>query len=72
MVNLDTICRDAGTSFENALRFTIYVTDLNDFPIVNQVYGSFFEAPYPARACVQVAALPMGAVIEIDAVIAMT
>jgi len=69
--NLDAICREAGTSLSKALRLTIYLIDLGDFQAVNQVYQGFFEAPYPARATVQVAALPRGGRIEIDAVVAL-
>ena len=71
MCNLDAVCREAGTSNANALRLTIYVTDLNDFGIVNEIYAGYFEAPYPARACVQVAALPKGGIVEIDAVVSI-
>lgn len=71
MCNLDAVCREAGTSIANALRLTIYVTDLADFAVVNEIYAGYFEAPYPARACVQVAALPKGGIVEIDAVVAM-
>lgn len=69
--NLDAICREAGTSLAKALRLTIYLVDLADFAAVNQVYQGFFEAPYPARATVQVAALPKGGRVEIDAVVAI-
>ncbi len=69
MRNLDAICREAGTGLAKAIRCTIYLTDLADFQTVNQVYGQWFEAPYPARATVQVAALPKGARVEIDAVV---
>jgi 2-iminobutanoate/2-iminopropanoate deaminase len=69
--NLDAVCREAGTSLAKALRLTVYVVDLAEFPIVNQVYQSFFEAPFPARATVQVAALPKGGRVEIDAVVAI-
>jgi reactive intermediate/imine deaminase len=69
--NLDAVCREAGTSLNKALRLTVYVVDLAEFPIVNQVYQSFFEAPYPARATVQVSALPKGGRVEIDAVVAL-
>jgi 2-iminobutanoate/2-iminopropanoate deaminase len=69
--NLDYICRDAGTSLRKALRCTIYLVDLADFATVNKVYESFFEAPFPARATVQVAALPKGGRVEIDAVVAL-
>jgi 2-iminobutanoate/2-iminopropanoate deaminase len=69
--NLDAICREAGTSLGKALRLTIYLVDLADFQAVNQVYQTFFESPYPARATVQVAALPKGGRVEIDAVVAL-
>ena len=71
MCNLDAVCREAGTSIANALRLTIYVTDLADFDIINEVYAGYFEEPYPARACVQVSALPKGGIIEIDAIVSM-
>jgi 2-iminobutanoate/2-iminopropanoate deaminase len=69
--NLEAICREAGTSLGKALRLTIYLVDLGDFQAVNAVYQTFFEAPFPARATVQVAALPKGGRVEIDAVVAI-
>jgi 2-iminobutanoate/2-iminopropanoate deaminase len=69
--NLEAVCREAGTSLNKALRCTIYLIDLADFQVVNDIYATYFEAPYPARACVQVAALPKGARVEIDAVVAV-
>lgn len=69
--NLDAICREAGTSLGKALRITIYLVDLGDFQAVNKVYATFFEEPYPARATVQVAALPKGGRVEIDAIVAL-
>jgi 2-iminobutanoate/2-iminopropanoate deaminase len=69
--NLDAICREAGTSLGKALRLTVYLVDLGEFQTVNEVYAQFFEAPYPARATVQVAALPKGGRVEIDAVVAL-
>lgn len=69
--NLSAICREAGTSLTKALRCTIYLIDLADFAAVNKIYESYFEAPYPARATVQVAALPKGGRVEIDAVVAL-
>ena len=68
--NLEAVCREAGTSLVNAVRCTIYLTDLADFQAVNRVYARHFETPYPARATVQVAALPRGGKVEIDAVVA--
>jgi 2-iminobutanoate/2-iminopropanoate deaminase len=67
--NLDAVCREAGTGLSKAIRCTIYLTDLADFAAVNQVYAAWFEAPFPARATVQVAALPKGGTVEIDAVV---
>lgn len=69
--NLEAICTEAGTSLNKALRLTIYLVDLAEFQAVNTVYATFFEAPYPARATVQVAALPKGGRVEIDAVVAL-
>lgn len=71
MRNLDAVCRDAGTGLSKAVRCTIYVVDLADFGTVNEVYGACFEEDFPARACVQVAALPKGGLVEVDAVVAL-
>jgi 2-iminobutanoate/2-iminopropanoate deaminase len=71
LLNLEAICREAGTSLTKALRLTVYLVDLADFQAVNQVYQGFFESPFPARASVQVAALPKGGRVEIDAVVAL-
>lgn len=69
--NLDAVCRAAGTSLAHALRLTVYVCDLRRFKEVNAAYASFFAAAAPARSTVQVAALPAGAQIEIDAIVAI-
>jgi 2-iminobutanoate/2-iminopropanoate deaminase len=69
MENLRAICKRAGYKLSNALRCTVSLVDLADFEAVNQVYAGFFKEPFPARACVQVAALPKGALVEIDAVV---
>ncbi|MBI3074261.1 MAG: RidA family protein [Deltaproteobacteria bacterium] len=68
MENLVAVLSEAGASPAHVARSTIYLTDLAHFAQVNDVYGSYFGVPYPARATVQVAALPKGARIEIDAV----
>ena len=71
MNNIKAILKEAGSSMENVIRCGIFVTDLADFATVNEMYASFFEGDYPARATVQVAALPLGAKVEIDAIAAM-
>ena len=68
MQSLGAILEAAGSGFDQVVRTTIYLTDLGAFSRVNEVYGSYFDAPAPARATVEVAALPKGAAIEIDAV----
>jgi 2-iminobutanoate/2-iminopropanoate deaminase len=67
--NLQAVCGAAGTSLSRALRLTVYMTDLRDFGALNEVYGSFFAGDPPARVTVEVAALPMGAEVEIDAIV---
>ena len=68
MKNLEAVLTAAKTSFGNVVRSTIYLTDLTDFAKVNEIYGRRFAAEPPARATVQVAALPRGAKVEIDLV----
>lgn len=68
MENLGAVLGAAGTSFPHVVKTTIYLTDLADFSVVNAVYGAYFPADPPARSTVQVAALPLGAAIEIDAI----
>ena len=68
MENLRAVLGAAGCSFADVVRTTIYIVDLGHFAAVNEVYGRCFAAPFPARATVQVAALPRGAQVEIDAI----
>jgi 2-iminobutanoate/2-iminopropanoate deaminase len=71
MENLKAVLAAGGAGFEHVVKTTIFLTDLGDFAKVNEVYGSFLGATLPARATVQVAALPRGARVEIDAVAAV-
>lgn len=68
--NLAAVAAAAGSSLDEAVRLTVYLTDLGDFAVVNRVMEEVLSAPYPARATVQVAALPKGARVEVDAVLA--
>ncbi len=69
LANLGAVLRAGGSGFEHALKVTIYLTDIADFPRVNALYAEAFSGdPAPARATVQVAALPLGAAVEMDAV----
>jgi 2-iminobutanoate/2-iminopropanoate deaminase len=70
--NLQAVCAAAGAALVDAVRLTVYMTDLGAFSEVNEVYGSFFEGgDPPARVAIGVAALPRGAQVEIDAVVAL-
>ena len=69
--NLAAVCAAAGASLADAVRLTIYLTDMGAFGEVNEVYGSFFQADPPARVTVGVVSLPMGAQVEIDAIVAL-
>jgi 2-iminobutanoate/2-iminopropanoate deaminase len=69
--NLAAVCDAAGASLGDAVRLTVYLTDMNAFASVNEVYGSFFETNPPARVAIGVAALPRGSQVEIDAVVAL-
>jgi 2-iminobutanoate/2-iminopropanoate deaminase len=69
--NLAIVCQAAGASLGDAVRMTVYLTDMSSFAAVNEVYSSFFESNPPARVTVGVAALPRGAKVEIEAVVAL-
>jgi 2-iminobutanoate/2-iminopropanoate deaminase len=69
--NLRAVCEAAGTTLARAVRMTVYMTDLVAFAEVNEVYATFFAQDPPARVAVGVAALPRGAQVEIDAIVAL-
>jgi reactive intermediate/imine deaminase len=67
--NLAAVAGAAGATLADAVRVTVYLTDLKDFAVVNEVMAEFFAAPYPARAAIGVASLPRGATVEADAIL---
>ncbi len=69
--NLSIVAAAAGAQLSDAVRMGIYVTDMSTFKDVNEAYGSYFESDPPARSTIAVTALPLGAQVEIDAVIAL-
>jgi len=69
--NLRAVCAAAGASLADAVRVTVYLTDMGAFGEVNEAYATFFETDPPARVAIGVAALPKGAQVEIDAVVAL-
>lgn len=69
--NLRAIVEEAGGTLDDVVKTTVFLTDLQDFKEMNEVYATYFSAPFPARSAVQVAALPLGADIEMEAIISL-
>ena len=67
--NLKAVCAAGGSGLEHAVKLNIYLADLANFAELNQIMEQWFSAPYPARAALQVAALPKGALVEVEAVV---
>lgn len=68
--SLAAVCDAAGGSLDDIVKLTIFLTDLGNFPQVNTIMGQYFSAPYPARAAVEISALPKGVDVEMDAILA--
>ncbi|HLR75080.1 MAG TPA: RidA family protein [Virgibacillus sp.] len=66
--NLQAVLKEADVDFTNVVKFTIYLTSMDDFATVNEIYGSYLTKPYPARVCVEVSRLPKDVVVEMDAI----
>jgi 2-iminobutanoate/2-iminopropanoate deaminase len=66
--NLAAILEEAGSGLDRLLKTTIYIVDLGDFAALNDVYASYLEEPYPARATIEIGSLPSGALVEIEAI----
>ena len=68
LTNVKNILAAEGLTMKNVIKTTVFLSNLADFAAVNEVYATFFEAPYPARSCVEVAAIPKGASVEIECI----
>lgn len=66
--NLQAVLNEAGLSLDNVVKTTVFVQDLADFGTVNEIYGTYFHGGFPARSCVQIAALPKSALVEIECI----
>ncbi len=66
--NLQAVLNKAGLSLDNVVKTTVFVQDLADFGTVNEIYGTYFHGGFPARSCVQIAALPKNALVEIECI----
>ena len=69
--SLSAICNAAGGSLDDIVKLTVFLTDLGNFTQVNTIMGQYFSAPYPARAAVEVSALPKGVDVEMDAILSV-
>ena len=68
LTNLKNVLAAAGLGMENVVKTVVFLADLGDFAVVNRIYESYFKAPFPARSCVQVAAIPKGCKLEIECI----
>ena len=68
MKNIGEVLKAVKLDYKDVVKTTVFLTDLDDFATVNEIYGGYFAEPYPARSCVQVAKLPRGAKIEIEVI----
>ena len=66
--NLSAVLKEAGTDTSRVVKTTVFITDMSAFAAVNEIYAKYFSAPFPARSCVQVGALPKGGLFEIEAI----
>ena len=69
--NVKAVVEAGGSSMDRVVKTTVFLADMGDFAAVNQVYSTYFAEPFPARSCVQVAALPLGVKVEIEAIAAL-
>jgi reactive intermediate/imine deaminase len=69
--NLGAVANEAGGGLDHAVKLTVYLTDLSHFARVNEIMSTYFAQPYPARAAIGVAALPRGALVEVDAILSL-
>ncbi len=69
--NLSAVLKEAGTDTGSVVKTTVFITDMGAFAAVNEIYARYFGAPFPARSCVQVSALPKGGLFEIEAIAEM-
>jgi 2-iminobutanoate/2-iminopropanoate deaminase len=66
--NLKNVLEAAGSGLERVIKTTIFIKNMNDFALINEIYATFFKEPYPARSCVEVARLPKDVLLEIEAI----
>ena len=68
LTNLKNLLEAAGTSIDKVVKTTVFIQNMSDFSVINEIYQNYFSEPYPARSCVEVAKLPKGVLIEVEAI----
>ncbi len=68
LTNVKNLLEAAGTSIDKVIKTTVFIQNMSDFSVINEIYQSYFSEPYPARSCVEVAKLPKGVLIEVEAI----
>lgn len=69
LTNVKNLIAAAGGSIENTVKTTVFIKDMNDFAIINEIYSKYFTEPFPARSCVEVARLPKDVLLEVEAIV---
>ena len=67
-MNLKNLLEASGSSINNVIKTTVFIQNMSDFAIINEIYANYFSEPYPARSCVEVAKLPKGVLLEVEAI----
>ena len=68
LTNVKNLLEAAGTSIDKVVKTTVFIQNMSDFSVINEIYQSYFSEPYPARSCVEVAKLPKGVLVEVEAI----
>lgn len=66
--NLKNLIEEAGSALEKVIKTTVFIQNMDDFAVINEIYAKYFSSPYPARSCVEVAKLPKGVLLEVEAI----
>ena len=69
LTNIKNLIEASGADISNVIKTTVFIADMNDFAVINEIYSQFFTKPYPARSCVEVARLPKDVLLEIEAIV---
>ena len=69
LTNVKNLIAAAGSSIENVIKTTVFIKDMNDFAVINEIYAKYFTEPFPARSCVEVARLPKDVLLEVEAIV---